>query len=57
MTSREGKSSKLLAWACCLIFPLLAGSLYGIDVFEQLLSVTATSKRFAGIALVGCSII
>jgi membrane-associated phospholipid phosphatase len=48
----EGKSSKLLAWACCLIFPLLAGSLYGIDVFEQAFS-NRYLQALCGIALVG----
>jgi membrane-associated phospholipid phosphatase len=48
----EGKGSKMLAWACCLIFPLLAGSLYGIDVFEQVFS-NRYLQALCGVALVG----
>jgi membrane-associated phospholipid phosphatase len=51
---KEGKSSKILAWACCLIFPLLAGSLYGIDVFDGVIS-SHYLQALCGIALVGAS--
>jgi membrane-associated phospholipid phosphatase len=48
----EGKSSKFLAWACCLIFPLLAGSLYGIDVFATVIA-SRYLQAFCGVILVG----
>lgn len=46
------KDSKFLAWACCIIFPLLAGSLYGYEVFADVIS-NKYLAALIGIALVG----
>lgn len=48
------KDSRFLAWACCIIFPLLAGVLYGYEAFLGVIS----NKYLAiglGILLVGLS--
>jgi len=51
------KDSKFLAWACCIIFPLLAGSLYGYEVFADVIT-NKYLAAFIGIALVGvCDIL